>query len=119
MIRNEYPGITCQLLDIGDTAGLIANDASLLVRHMLALAPEPEVAIRHGVTFAHRLQNALSAERFGACRSATFCLRPEQPVELVIGTPGRLDSLQYRSMQRCPPATRRSGNPSPCRVAQL
>ncbi len=97
VIRNEYPGITCQLIDVG--RGPSADDAALLVRHILAPTPEPEVAFGHGAAFVHRLRRAADATLAAEPVEATT----DEPVELVIGAPGRLDSLQYRRIARRAP----------------
>lgn len=94
VLRNEYPTIACQLIDL--ELAPTAHDCALLVQHVLAQSPEPEIALRDGVTFVHRLQHAPGTAETIAAQPTTT----QQAVELVIGTPGRLDSLQYRTTQR-------------------
>ncbi len=93
VIRAEYPGITCQLVELEPVPS--ENEGALLVRHLTAEIPEPEIALRGGATFVHRLQRAARTNDHDAAPTTT-----EQPLELVIGTPGRLDSLQYRITER-------------------
>jgi acyl transferase domain-containing protein/acyl carrier protein len=96
VVRNEYPGVTCQVLDLSGAP--TAKDASVIVQHMFAAPPEPEVAVRGGMAFVHRLQRLTRAKDPAEATTTT-----DEPVELVIGTPGRLDSLQYRTVERRPP----------------
>jgi acyl transferase domain-containing protein/acyl carrier protein len=97
VIRNEYPTMVCQLIDLEPTP--TAQDYARLVRHVLHQSPEPEMALRAGATFVHRLQHAPSTSETTEAQLTTT----QQAVELVIGTPGRLDSLQYRTTQRRAP----------------
>lgn len=97
VIRNEYPGITCQLLDLDAVPG--GDDASFLFHNMVSENPEPEVAQRGGVGFSHRLQRVGTSAGDREVAPATT----DEPVELVIGTPGRLDSLHYRVFERREP----------------
>lgn len=96
VIRHEYPNIACQLIDIGSAP--TADDAQLLVSHMLAAAPEAEIAIDRRVAFAHRLRRADPSATPEPIETDT-----DDPVTLVIGAPGRLDSLHYRMTQRRAP----------------
>src|SRR5262249_1970371 len=97
VIRNEYPTIACQLIDL--RLASTAHDCALLVQHLLAPYPEPEIALRDGVTFVHRLQRAPDPAATTEAQPTTT----QQPIDLVIGTPGRLDSLHYRTTQRRAP----------------
>ena len=97
VLRNEYPTIECRLIDLGHAP--TAHDCALLVQHVLAPASAPEIALRGGVTFEPRPQHAPGTAETAEARPSTT----QQPVELVIGTPGRLDSLHYRATQRRSP----------------
>lgn len=97
VLRNEYPAILCQLIDVAATA--ISGDFARAAEHILARSPEAEVAVRAGSAFVHRLQHAQA----DAASAEALPVTTEQPVELVIGTPGRLDTLHYRTTQRRAP----------------
>ena len=94
VIRNEYPTVACQLIDLGSRP--TAHDYARLVEHVLRQTPEPEIAVRGGTTFVHRLQHA----PYNVETAEAQAVNTDEPVELVIGAPGRLDSLHYRLSQR-------------------
>ena len=98
VIRNEYPHIECILIDLPSEA---TNEMAKNVVWALG-SGEPEVRISQ--------DNALYVNRLRSSNLATDDEKPtptpiptDQPVELIIGNPGHMDSLYFQATERVPP----------------
>ena len=99
VIRLEYPHLDCKLIDLermqNETA--IAN----LCQIFFSGTQELEIALRAETIFVNRLQKiAFSTDE---TVQETRQTSTDVPVELEIGTPGKLDSLFYRESERITP----------------
>ena len=99
VIRLEYPDIQCTLIDLPqDEQGCAVSRLAELLR---TRSPEVEIAFRADRIFVNRLARAAlepDAEPDRAYQSSTT-----EPVELLIGIPGNMDSLMYREAERVRP----------------
>jgi len=97
VIRNEYPHIECILIDLPSTA-----TAEIAPRIFSALTSgEPETRISSDGILAHRLRSSNVGTDDEA--PAPIPASTNEPVELMIGTPGRMDSLYFQASERVPP----------------
>ena len=91
---SELPALALRLVDI-DTRG--AAEAHYLLAEALSTGDENEVALRGGDRLVPRLDRWQAAPEPLAQRSV------DEPVRLVLGTPGVLDSLHWVADRRRPP----------------
>lgn len=99
VMRLEYPHIDCRLMDlhgVGDDAHI-----PLLVEQLLTASPHREMAFRKGRVYLNRLERVPLSSEF-ADESARQG-NTQTPVELHVGSPGRLDSLVFRENKRQAP----------------
>ncbi|MDX1411926.1 MAG: SDR family NAD(P)-dependent oxidoreductase, partial [Nitrospirales bacterium] len=98
VIRNEYPHLECLLIDLPSEA------TDQMAKHVVwALSSgEPEIRISP--------DNAMFVNRLRRSHLGTDDEKPnpipittDQPVELIIGTPGHLDRLYFQATERVPP----------------
>jgi acyl transferase domain-containing protein/acyl carrier protein len=95
VISNEHPGLRCCLVDLDVVT---PEHAALLLAELATSGDETEIALRRCTRYVHRLVQ--TADDTPGEQTAT----PATGYALVIGTPGVIDSLEYRETGRRAPA---------------
>ncbi len=92
VIMREHPGLRCRLVDLAAIPG--NEDVDALAREMLSGGHEEEVAFRDGRRLARRLHRL--TDDAAAAAAETRPPLPDEDWNAHIGTPGALQTLEFR-----------------------
>ncbi len=98
VIANEVPELSCRLIDLAPDGG---PQTDSLAAEMLSGSSEPRIALRADRRLVARLRVRHGDTPSGFSRS----LQPHERAEIVVGTPGMLDTLSISRARRSAPAT--------------
>lgn len=102
VIGNEHPEVRCSCVDLDPGSTGAEADVAALLAELVSGGTEDRIALRGGERLAARLVRA-SLEGDGGSQAATPSASPDQPFALEAVTPGRLDGLALRAVQRRSP----------------